>query len=84
MKYNGIKNETIDLNEIDRKDLLKIRKLFLAEAKLQNEKLEDEIDILDMLKMVSWISMYKYNKVHDNGYNSQLFLYFQFLNNNYF
>ena len=51
--YNGIKNETIDLNEIDRKDLLKIRKLFLAEAKLQNEKLEDEIDILDMLKMVS-------------------------------
>lgn len=53
MKYNGIKNETIDLNEIDRKDLLKIRKLFLAEAKLQNEKLEDEIDILDMLKMVS-------------------------------
>lgn len=51
--YNGIKNETIDLNEVDREDLLKIRKLFLAEAKLQNEKLEDEIDILDMLKMVS-------------------------------
>lgn len=51
--YNGIKNETIDLNEIDREVLLKIRKLFLAEAKLQNEKLEDEIDMLDMLKRVS-------------------------------
>ncbi len=51
--YNGIKNETINLNEINREDLLKIRKLFLAEAKLQDEKFEDEIDILDMLKRVS-------------------------------
>ncbi len=31
--YNRVKNETIDLHDIDREDLLKIRKLLFEEAK---------------------------------------------------
>ena len=51
--YNGIKNETIDLYDIEKEDLLKIRKLLLEEAKIQDEKIEDEIKLLEMLKRVS-------------------------------
>lgn len=51
--YNRVKNETIDLSDIDREDLLKIRKLLLEEAKMQDEKFEDEIKLLEMLKKVS-------------------------------
>lgn len=51
--YNGIKNETIDLNDIDKDDLLKIRKLFIEEAKIQDGKIEEEIELLELLKKVS-------------------------------
>lgn len=51
--YNGVINETIDLSDIDREDLVKIRKLLLEEAKMQDEKFEDEIKLLEMLKKVS-------------------------------
>ena len=51
--YNGIKNETIDLNDIDKEDLLKIRKLFIEEAKIQDGKIEEEIELLELLKKVS-------------------------------
>lgn len=51
--YNGVKNETIDLSDISREDLLKIRKLLLEETKIQDEKLEDEIQLLKRLKRVS-------------------------------
>lgn len=51
--YNRVKNETINLNDIEKEDLQKIRKLLLEEAKMQDEKLEDEIQILEILKKVS-------------------------------
>lgn len=51
--YNGIKEQTIDLNNIDREDLLRIRKLFIEEAKIQDEKLEDEISLLELTKRIS-------------------------------
>lgn len=51
--YNGIKEQTIDLNNIDREDLLKIRKLFIEEAKIQDKKLEDEITLLELMKKIS-------------------------------
>lgn len=51
--YNGIKNETIDLNDIDKEDLLKIRKLFIEEAKIQDGKIEEEMELLELLKKVS-------------------------------
>lgn len=51
--YNGIKEQTIDLNNIDREDLLRIRKLFIEEAKIQDEKLEDEISLLELTKKIS-------------------------------
>ncbi len=51
--YNGIKNETIDLKDIDKEDLLKIRKLFIEEAKIQDGKIEEEIELLELLKKVS-------------------------------
>ena len=51
--YNGIKKQTIDLNNIDREDLLKIRKLFIEEAKIQDKKLEEEINLLEMIKTIS-------------------------------
>lgn len=51
--YNKVKNETINLSDIDREDLLKIRRLLLEELKMQDEELEDEIKLLKMLKEVS-------------------------------
>lgn len=45
--YNEVKNETIDLADIDKEDLLKIRKLLLEESKMQDERFEDEINSLD-------------------------------------
>lgn len=51
--YNQVKNENVDLSEIDRKDLLIIRKLLLEEAKLQDDKLTDEIKLLEVIKKVS-------------------------------
>lgn len=51
--YNGIKNETIDLKDIDKEDLLKIRKLFIEEAKIQDGKIEEEMELLELLKKVS-------------------------------
>ena len=51
--YNGIKEQTIDLNDIDREDLLRVRKLFIEEAKIQDEKLEDEISLLELTKKIS-------------------------------
>lgn len=46
--YKGIKNETIKLSEIDREDLLKIRKLLLEEAKMQDERFEEELRLLEV------------------------------------
>lgn len=37
--YNKVKNETINLSDIDREDLLKIRRLLLEELKMQDEEL---------------------------------------------
>lgn len=51
--YNGIKNDTIDLNDIDKEDLLKIRKLFIEEAKIQDGKIEEEIELLELTKKIS-------------------------------
>ena len=51
--YNGIKERTIDLNDIDREDLFRVRKLFIEEAKIQDEKLEDEISLLELTKKIS-------------------------------
>ena len=51
--YNGIKEQTIDLNDINREDLLRVRKLFIEEAKIQDEKLEDEISLLELTKKIS-------------------------------
>ena len=51
--YNGIKEQTIDLKDIDREDLLRVRKLFIEEAKIQDEKLEDEISLLELTKKIS-------------------------------
>ena len=51
--YNNVKNQKIDLVNIERDDLLKIRKLLLEEVKIQDERFEDEIKSLEMLKSVS-------------------------------
>ena len=51
--YNRVKNQTINLSDIDKDDLLKIRKLLLEEAKIQDEKFEDEIRLLEIIKKVS-------------------------------
>ena len=51
--YSKIKNKTVDLNDIDMKNLLKIRKILLEEAKIQDEKLEDEIKMLDKIAKAS-------------------------------
>lgn len=51
--YNGIKNENINLSDIDREDLIKIRRLLFEESKIQNEKLDDEIKLLKSIKKVS-------------------------------
>ena len=40
--YNKIKEETIDLKQIEYKDLVKIKELLKEEAKLQSKKLEQE------------------------------------------
>ena len=44
--YKGIKEQKIDLNNVDRDDLLRIRRLFIEEAKIQDEKFRDEIERL--------------------------------------
>ncbi len=51
--YNKVKNKTIDLQEIEREDLLKIRRLLLEELKIQDKKIEEEIVELEILKRVS-------------------------------
>ena len=51
--YNKVKNETIDLENIKREDLLKIRKLLLEESKIQDERFENEIKFLESFKKVS-------------------------------
>ncbi len=51
--YNEVKNEDIDLSDIEKEDLLKIRKLLLEEAKMQDERFEDEIKLLEILKKAS-------------------------------
>ena len=51
--YNKVKNETIDLQEIEKEDLLKIRKLLLEESKIQDKKLKGEINQLEIIKEVS-------------------------------
>ena len=51
--YNEVQNENIDLNDINREDLKKIRKLLLEETKMQDEKFEYEIKLLEILKKVS-------------------------------
>ena len=51
--YNKVKNDTIDLEQIDREDLIKIRKLLLEEAKIQTEKFADEVRVLKILSKVS-------------------------------
>lgn len=48
--YNKVKNETIKLEQIEEKeDLIKIRKLLLEEAKLQNKIIEKDINKLQTL-----------------------------------
>ena len=51
--YNEVQNENIDLNDINREDIKKIRKLLLEETKMQDEKFEYEIKLLEILKKVS-------------------------------
>lgn len=51
--YNKVKNQTINLAEIDKDNLLKIRKLLLEETKIQDKKFEDEIKVLETIKKVS-------------------------------
>ncbi len=51
--YNKVKNKTIDLQEIEIEDLLKIRRLLLEELKIQDKKIEEEIVELEILKRVS-------------------------------
>lgn len=48
--YNVIKNENIDLNDINREYLLKIRKLLLEEENMKDEKFEYEIRLLEILE----------------------------------
>lgn len=48
--YNKVKNKDINLNDIARKDLLKIRRLLLKEAKMQDKILEDGIKTLETIK----------------------------------
>ena len=48
--YNKVKNKDINLNDIARKDLLKIRRLLLEEAKMQDKMLEDGIKTLEPIK----------------------------------
>ena len=48
--YNEDKNETIDFADIGKEDLLKIRKLLLEESKMQDERFEDEIKLLEYIK----------------------------------
>lgn len=51
--YNGVKNGNIYLNGINKEDLLKIRRLLLEESKMHDEKFENEIKLLEILKSVS-------------------------------
>lgn len=46
--YNEVKNGSINLSEIDKNDLLKIRRLLLEEAKIQDEKLEEQLYSLNV------------------------------------
>ena len=48
--YSKVKEETIDLNKIEYKDLVKIKELLKEEAKLQSKKLDQEVIELKSLK----------------------------------
>ena len=47
--YKGVKDNVINLKEIDREDLKKIRKLFYEEAKIHDKNLENEINSLEKM-----------------------------------
>lgn len=47
--YHRIKDQTIALSDIEKEDLIKIRKLLLEEAKKQDERLGDEINLLNRI-----------------------------------
>lgn len=47
--YNGVKDNIINLKEIDIEDLKKIRKLFYEEAKIHDRNLESEINSLEKM-----------------------------------
>lgn len=46
--YNKVKNNSINLKDIKREDLLKIRKILLEESKLHDEEFTNEIETLQM------------------------------------
>ena len=54
--YNNVKNGEIDLTTIDKEDLLKIRKILLEEAKIQDNKFEDEIQLLEIIQKRNFIA----------------------------
>ena len=45
--YKKVNNHEIDFSKINKEDLLKIRRLLLEEAKIQDEKLKQAISILE-------------------------------------
>ena len=47
--YKGVKDNVINLKEIDIEDLKKIRKLFYEEAKIHDKNLENEINSLEKM-----------------------------------
>lgn len=47
--YKGVKDNVINLKEIDIEDLKKIRKLFYEEAKIHDRNLESEINSLEKM-----------------------------------
>lgn len=51
--YKQIKEETIDLSEIRKEDLLKIRRLLLEEAKIQDNNFQNEISLLELIQKAS-------------------------------
>ena len=62
--YNKVKNNSINLKDIKREDLLKIRKILLEESKLHDEEFTNEIETLQMTLIARKKSVLKCAKLH--------------------
>ena len=72
--YNKVKNNSINLKDIKREDLLKIRKILLEESKLHDEEFANEIETLQMTLIARKKSVLKCAKLHQKKAISRVHL----------